>query len=107
MLDDTGGGDFRMIFGRERDEPRVIFVLIRSLVVGLAFPDRRVTADNLRGAGLAAYDHVVQVRFVCGATDAADDVRHRILYSLERPSIARDSRFNFRRIRRVDNTVPT
>src|SRR5271169_6792816 len=62
VLDDAGGGDSRMILGRERDEPRVILELLGRLVFGLVFARRTFVADDLRRAGLAADDDVVEMR---------------------------------------------
>src|SRR5882672_9910751 len=109
VFDDTSGRYFRMIFRREGDEPCVIFVLVGRLVVfGFAFPDRRdVGADGLRGAGLAANDHVVEMRLMCGAARAVDNVGHGIFYRCERGGIDRDSSFNFRQIRLGDGAVET
>src|ERR1700678_1342224 len=88
VLDDAGRGDGRVILGRERDKPRVVLVLLgRILVLFLLAFASALVADDLRRAGLAAYDHVVEMGFVRGAADPVDDVGHRVLHILERVGI--------------------
>src|SRR5208282_6529468 len=81
VLDDAGRGDGRMILWRERDEPCVIFELLGRILVFLflALADGSCATDDLGRAGLAAYDDIVEVRFVRGAAGAVDDVGHRVL----------------------------
>src|SRR5271166_5897198 len=79
VLDDAGGGDGRVILGRERDEPRVILVLVGRVLVLFVALAAALVADDLRGAGLAAYGDVVEMGLVRGATGAVDDVSHRVL----------------------------
>src|SRR5208283_2926494 len=66
VLDDAGGGDGRMILGRERDEPCVVFELLRRLVILLALANGSIAADDLGRAGFAAYDDIVEMGFVRG-----------------------------------------
>src|SRR5580700_3289577 len=84
VLDDAGGGDRRMILRRERDEPGVVLELLGRLVLGLVLARRSLVADDLRRAGLAAYDNVVEVRLVRGAAGAVDDIGHPIFHVFER-----------------------
>src|SRR5208282_4816063 len=93
MLDDAGCGDGRMILWRERDEPCVVFELLGRILVFLflALADGSCATDDLGRAGLAAYDDIVEVRFVRGAAGAVDDVSHRVLDDFERVGIDLDS----------------
>src|SRR5271156_3131562 len=98
VLDDAGGGDRRMIFRRERDEPGVVLELLGRLVLGLVLARRSLVADDLRRAGLAAYDDIVEVRFVRGAAGAVDDVSHSILHVFERVGVDLHPVLDHRRI---------
>src|SRR5208337_1330730 len=105
VLDDAGGGDGRMILGRERDEPCMVFELLGRLDLGLVFARRTLVADDLRGAGFAAYDDVVEMRLVRGAAGAVDNVGHRVLDVFKRVGIDLDSVLDHRRIRLGDIAV--
>src|SRR5271156_3031753 len=106
VLDDAGRGDGRMILGRERDKPRVVLVLLRRILVLFLFAlAPTLVADDLRRAGLAAYDDVVEMGFVRGAAGAVDDVGHRVLHVLERVGIDLHSVLDHRRIRLGDIAV--
>src|SRR6202451_4220603 len=106
VLDDAGRGDGRVILGRERDEPRVFLELVgRILVLFLLALAATLATDDLRRAGLAAYDDVVEMGFVRGAADAVDDVGHRVLHILERVGIDLHSVLDHRRIRLDDIAV--
>src|SRR5580700_6577888 len=105
VLDDAGGGDSRVILGRERDEPRVVLVLVGRILVLFVALAATLIADDLRSAGFAAYSDVVEMRFVRGAADAVDDVSHRVLHVLQRVGIDLDPILNDRRIRLGDIAV--
>src|SRR5271155_4226750 len=98
VLDDAGGGDRRMILRRERDEPGVVLELLGRLVLGLVLARRSLVADDLRRAGFAAYDDVVEVRLMRGAARAVDDVGHSILHVFERVGIDLHPVLDHRRI---------
>src|SRR5580692_339467 len=55
VLDDAGGGDSRVILGRECDEPRVVLVLVGRILVLFVALAATLIADDLRSAGFAAY----------------------------------------------------
>src|ERR1700733_6988268 len=105
VLDDAGGGDRRMILRRERDEPGVVLELLGRLVLGLVLARRSLVADDLRRAGLAAYDDVVEVRLVRGAAGPGDDGGHPVLYVFERVGIDLHAGLDHRRISLGDIAV--
>src|ERR1700684_3544791 len=98
VLDDAGGGYSGMVLRRERDEPRVVLELLGRLVLGLVLARRSLVADDLRRAGLAAYDDVVEVLLVRRAAAAVDDVGHSILHVFERVGIDLHPVLDHRRI---------
>src|ERR1700735_1798586 len=105
VLDDAGCRDGRMILGRERDEPRVVLVLVGRVLVFFVALAATFVADDLRRAGFAAYDYVVEMRLVRGAAGAVDDVGHRVLHVLQRVGIDLHSVLDDRRIRLGDIAV--
>src|ERR1700722_20169361 len=105
VLDDAGGGDGRVILGRERDEPRVILVLVGRILVLFVALAATLVADDLRGAGFAAYSDVVELCFVRGAAGAVDDVSHRVLHVLQCVGIDLEPVLDDRRIRLGDIAV--
>src|SRR5258708_22689311 len=106
VLADASRRDGRMILGRERDEPRVILVLVwRILAFFFLALASAFVSNDLRRAGFAAYDDVIEFGLVRGATGAVDDVGHRVLHVLQRLGIDLDSVLYDRRIRLGDVTV--
>src|ERR1700681_3834876 len=63
VLDDAGSGDSRVILGRERDEPRVVLVLIGRILVLFFALAATFISDDLRSSGFAAYGDVVELCF--------------------------------------------